>query len=210
MWNISGLNVDNFLHKVKLYIFDKEKRNWTERGVLSLNQQYSKSTLYISGRGQLRLNDSAVSKPGHLKSRLVVRIPLLIPGVCCFKVTPFDRWEPLATWGLFWIQSFGLIWSAKRYNSFSYHMSPPSTIAVQANEKNIRISALDEGEVCLYWSKHFKIGQNSLQVKIFLIACSIKEAEKLYTALEYRSDIGYSDLIDRLSHPQNICQNGSW
>ena len=27
-----------------------------------------------------------------------------------------------------------------------------------------------------------------MQVKIFLIACSIKEAEKLYTALEYRSD----------------------
>ena len=80
-------------------------------------------------------------------------------------------------------------------------MSPPSTIAVQANEKNIRISALDEGEVCLYWSKYFKICQNLLQVKIFLIACSIKEAEKLYTALEYRSDIGYPDLIDRLSHP---------
>ena len=34
-----------------------------------------------------------------------------------------------------------------------------------------------------------------MQVKIFLIACSIKEAEKLYTALEYRSDIGFSDLI---------------
>ena len=46
-------------------------------------------------------------------------------------------------------------------------------------------------------SKHFKIGQNSLQVKIFLIACSIKEAEKLYTALEYRSDIGLV-CIDKL------------
>ena len=46
-------------------------------------------------------------------------------------------------------------------------------------------------------SKHFKIGQNSLQVKIFLIACSIKEAEKLYTALEYRLDVGLV-CIDKL------------
>merc|ERR1712211_201597 len=42
-------------------------------------------------------------------------------------------------------------------------------LSEKANEKNIRISALDDGEV-----------------KIFLIACSIKEAEKLHTALEYR------------------------
>ena len=35
----------------------------------------------------------------------------------------------------------------------------------------------------------------SNQVKIFLIACSIKEAEKLYTALEYRSDIGHLDKL---------------
>jgi len=101
--------------QVKLYIFDKEKRNWTERG-----------------RGQLRLNDSAVSKPGHLKSRLVVRTSGNMRVVLNTK-----------------------LWS--------------DMICEKANEKNIRISALDEGEV-----------------KIFLIACSIKEAEKLYTALEYR------------------------
>jgi len=101
--------------QVKLYIFDKEKRNWTERG-----------------RGQLRLNDSAVSKPGHLRSRLVVRTSGNMRVVLNTK-----------------------LWS--------------DMICEKANEKNIRISALDEGEV-----------------KIFLIACSIKEAEKLYTALEYR------------------------
>lgn len=41
---------------VKLYLFDREKRNWTERG-----------------RGLLRLNDAPNSSPGHLKSRLVMR-----------------------------------------------------------------------------------------------------------------------------------------
>eukprot|EP00088_Acartia_fossae_P045275 TRINITY_DN4863_c0_g1_i1.p1 TRINITY_DN4863_c0_g1~~TRINITY_DN4863_c0_g1_i1.p1 ORF type:complete len:438 (-),score=113.62 TRINITY_DN4863_c0_g1_i1:792-2105(-) len=41
---------------VKLYIFDGEKRNWTERG-----------------RGVLRLNDSPNSTPGHIFSRLVMR-----------------------------------------------------------------------------------------------------------------------------------------
>jgi len=101
--------------QVKLYIFDKDKRNWTERG-----------------RGLLRLNDSPVSKPGHLKSRLVVRTSGNMRVVLNTK-----------------------LWS--------------DMICEKANEKNIRISALDEGEV-----------------KIFLIACSIKEAEKLYTALEYR------------------------
>lgn len=101
--------------QVKLYIFDKEKRNWTERG-----------------RGQLRLNDSAVSKPGHLRSRLVVRTSGNMRVVLNTK-----------------------LWS--------------DMICEKANEKSIRISALDEGEV-----------------KIFLIACSIKEAEKLHTALEYR------------------------
>ena len=74
----------------------------------------------------------------------------------------------------------------------------PTNIDVQANEKNIRISALDEGEVCFKAFPNFQIGQNSLQVKIFLIACSIKEAEKLYTALEYRSDIVFSDLVHKL------------
>ena len=58
-------------------------------------------------------------------------------------------------------------------------------------------------------SKHFKIGQNSLQVKIFLIACSIKEAEKLYTALEYRSDIGLV-CIDKLLNSQLEFFNGNW
>jgi len=101
--------------QVKLYIFDKEKRNWTERG-----------------RGQLRLNDSAVSKPGHLRSRLVVRTSGNMRVVLNTK-----------------------LWC--------------DMICEKANEKNIRISALDDGEV-----------------KIFLIACSIKEAEKLHTALEYR------------------------
>jgi len=101
--------------QVKLYIFDKEKRNWTERG-----------------RGLLRLNDSPVSTPGHLKSRLVMRTTGNMRVVLNTK-----------------------LW--------------PDMICEKANEKNVRISALDEGEV-----------------KIFLIACSIKEAEKLFTALEYR------------------------
>ena len=64
---------------------------------------------------------------------------------------------------------------------------------LQANEKNIRISALDDGEVG--WGSILKpYSQNpnpnpnssNFKVKIFLIACSIKEAEKLHTALEYR------------------------
>jgi Ran-binding protein 3 len=41
---------------VKLYLFDSDSRNWTERG-----------------RGMLRLNDAPASTPGHLKSRLVMR-----------------------------------------------------------------------------------------------------------------------------------------
>ena len=40
---------------------------------------------------------------------------------------------------------------------------------MQANEKNVRISAMEENEV-----------------KIFLISCSPKDADKLFTALEYR------------------------
>ena len=85
----------------------------------------------------------------------------------------------------------------------------PTNIDVQANEKNIRISALDEGEVCFKAFPNFQIGQNSLQVKIFLIACSIKEAEKLYTALEYRSDI---DPVHKLSNscPLNLNYGGNW
>lgn len=101
--------------QVKLYIFDKEKRNWTERG-----------------RGVLRLNDDPVSTPGHLKSRLVMRTSGNMRVVLNTKL-----WADM--------------------------------ICEKANEKSVRISALDEGEV-----------------KIFLISCSIKEAEKLYTALEYR------------------------
>jgi len=101
--------------QVKLYIFDKEKRNWTERG-----------------RGLARLNDSSVSTPGHLQSRLVVRTSGNMRVVLNTK-----------------------LW--------------PDMICEKANEKSIRISALDEGEV-----------------KIFLISCSIKEAEKMLTALEYR------------------------
>ena len=64
---------------------------------------------------------------------------------------------------------------------------------LQANEKNIRISALDDGEVgwgliLKPYSQNPNPNPNSSQfkVKIFLIACSIKEAEKLHTALEYR------------------------
>ena len=100
--------------KVKLYIFDKEKRNWTERGVPLFIQHQDKWEKIISGRGQLRLNDSAVSKPGHLKSRLVVTIS---PDNCLLQSNSpsSNRWEPPAIWGLFWTPSFGLIWSAKRY-----------------------------------------------------------------------------------------------
>ena len=61
-----------------MYIFDKEKRNWTERGVtdiiLEVTTKGDKTRSVKTGRGQLRLNDSAVSKPGHLRSRLVVGV----------------------------------------------------------------------------------------------------------------------------------------
>jgi len=45
----------------------------------------------------------------------------------------------------------------------------PNMICEKASEKNIRISAMEENEV-----------------KIFLISCSPKDADKLFTALEYR------------------------
>ena len=47
---------------------------------------------------------------------------------------------------------------------FLYYFSPN-----QANEKNVRISALEENEI-----------------KVFLISASPKDAEKIYKALEYR------------------------
>jgi len=100
---------------VKMYLFDTEKRNWTERG-----------------RGVLRLNDDPVSTPGHLKSRLVMRT----------------------------VGSLRVVLNTKLW---------PNMICEKANEKNVRISAMEEDEV-----------------KIFLIACSPKEADKLFTALEYR------------------------
>jgi len=99
----------------KLYLFDSEKRNWTERG-----------------RGQFRLNDDPVSAPGHLKSRLVMRT----------------------------VGSLRVILNTKLWADMIYE---------KADEKKVRISAFDEGEV-----------------KIFLIASSPKDAEKLFTALEYR------------------------
>jgi len=100
---------------VKMYLFDTEKRNWTERG-----------------RGVLRLNDDPVSTPGHLKSRLVMRT----------------------------VGSLRVVLNTKLW---------PNMICEKANEKNVRISAMEENEV-----------------KIFLIACSPKDADKLFTALEYR------------------------
>jgi len=45
----------------------------------------------------------------------------------------------------------------------------PAMVCEKANEKNVRISAMEEGEI-----------------KIFLISCSPKDADKLFTALEYR------------------------
>lgn len=99
----------------KLYLFEPEKRNWTERG-----------------RGLFRLNDDPVSAPGHLKSRLVMRT----------------------------VGSLRVILNTKLWADM---------ICEKADEKKVRISAFEEGEV-----------------KIFLIACSPKDAEKLYTALEYR------------------------
>jgi hypothetical protein len=75
----------------------------------------------------------------------------------------------------------------------------PDMICEKANDKNIRISALDDGEVCGTGGTsimrpallYIITGQPfsavpSLQVKIFLIACSMKEAEKLFNALEHR------------------------
>jgi len=99
----------------KLYLFDSEKRNWTERG-----------------RGQFRLNDDPVSEPGHLKSRLVMRT----------------------------VGSLRVILNTKLW---------PDMVCEKADEKKVRISAFDEGVV-----------------KVFLINTSPKDAEKLFTALEYR------------------------
>jgi len=99
----------------KLYLFDTEKRNWTERG-----------------RGQFRLNDDPVSVPGHLKSRLVMRT----------------------------VGSLRVILNTKLWADM---------ICEKADEKKVRISAFDEGEV-----------------KIFLVSTSPKDADKLFTALEYR------------------------
>jgi len=99
----------------KLYLFDTEKRNWTERG-----------------RGQFRLNDDPVSTPGHLKSRLVMRT----------------------------VGSLRVILNTKLWADM---------ICEKADEKKVRISAFDEGDV-----------------KIFLLATSSKDADKLFTALEYR------------------------
>jgi len=101
--------------QVKLYLFEKEKKNWNEKG-----------------RGVLRLNDDPVSTAGHLKSRLVMRTSGNMRVVLNTKL-----WDGM--------------------------------ICEKANEKNVRISALDEGEV-----------------KVFLIACGIKDAEKIFTALEHR------------------------
>jgi len=100
---------------VKMYLFDTEKRNWTERG-----------------RGVIRLNDDPVSTPGHLKSRLVMRT----------------------------VGSLRVVLNTKLW---------PNMVCEKANEKNVRISAMEENEV-----------------KIFLISCSPKDADKLFTALEYR------------------------
>lgn len=99
----------------KLYLFDTQKRNWTERG-----------------RGQFRLNDDPVSEPGHLKSRLVMRT----------------------------VGSLRVVLNTKLWADM---------ICEKADEKKVRISAFEEGEV-----------------KIFLIATSPKDADKLFTALEYR------------------------
>jgi len=115
---------------VKMYLFDSEKRNWTERG-----------------RGVLRLNDDPVSTPGHLKSRLVMRT----------------------------VGSLRVVLNTKLW---------PNMICEKANEKNVRISAMEENEV-----------------KIFLIACSPKDADKLFTALEYRISQLKADSCDSDNGP---------
>jgi len=115
---------------VKMYLFDSEKRNWTERG-----------------RGVLRLNDDPVSTPGHLKSRLVMRT----------------------------VGSLRVVLNTKLW---------PNMICEKANEKNVRISAMEENEV-----------------KIFLIACSPKDADKLFTALEYRISQLKADSCDNDNGP---------
>jgi len=115
---------------VKMYLFDSEKRNWTERG-----------------RGVLRLNDDPVSTPGHLKSRLVMRT----------------------------VGSLRVVLNTKLW---------PNMVCEKANEKNVRISAMEENEV-----------------KIFLIACSPKDADKLFTALEYRISQLKADSTDTENGP---------
>jgi len=60
----------------------------------------------------------------------------------------------------------------------------PNMVCEKANEKSIRISAMEENEV-----------------KIFLISCSPKDADKLFTALEYRISQLKTDCIDENGPP---------
>jgi len=60
----------------------------------------------------------------------------------------------------------------------------PNMVCEKANEKSIRISAMEENEV-----------------KIFLISCSPKDADKLFTALEYRISQLKTDCNDENGPP---------
>ena len=135
---------------MKLYIFDKEKRNWTERGAFRYPSDLNKIQRSIfSGRGQLRLNDSAVSKPGHLRSRLVVRKIHHQSWRICLNFSTFQGenvWQHASC-----SEHQALVW----HDLWKGDLNSPSidkysnNVSAQANEKNIRISALDEGEVYL-------------------------------------------------------------
>ena len=81
----------------------------------------------------------------------------------------------------------------------------PAMVCEKANEKNVRISAMEEGEVrleeysCKYCAAHLLC--LVFQIKIFLISCSPKDADKLFTALEYRiSQVEQQRVKATLSH----------
>ena len=132
---------------------EEEESNVLQANVKLYIFESEKKNWVERGRGTLRLNDDPSSTPGHLRSRLVMRTVGTLRIVLNTKLFPNMKCEKVSGSGSLY------------YYFISY--SP------QANEKNVRISALEENEI-----------------KVFLISASPKDAEKIYKALEYRLVVG--------------------
>ena len=132
---------------------EEEESNVLQANVKLYIFESEKKNWVERGRGTLRLNDDPSSTPGHLRSRLVMRTVGTLRIVLNTKLFPNMKCEKVSI-------SSSLVLSLRfdKYISF-----------LQANEKNVRISALEENEI-----------------KVFLISASPKDAEKIYKALEYR------------------------